>query len=259
MSDILQRIIATKHREVEAHRQMGVRDRLERLAVNEPQRASFTSALRSRGVSIIAEFKRRSPSRGWIAEGADVRSVAQGYEGAGAMAMSVLTDRDYFGGALADLLAASEVCQLPLLRKDFIIDELQILEARACGASAILLIAAALTVEQARRLSAFAHQLGLEVLLEIHNEGELEHLACQPDAVGVNNRNLRTFVTDIDVSRQLSRHIPDEFVKVTESGLSTPEAIRELSACGYQAFLMGEAFMKTGAPAHALAQLLSAI
>lgn len=259
MSDILQRIIATKREEVEALRQHSCRAQLEREAMDAPARASFTTALRSRAVSIIAEFKRRSPSRGWIAEGADVRTVARGYESAGAMAMSVLTDRDYFGGALADLQTASAVCQLPLLRKDFIIDELQILEARAHGASAILLIAAALTVAQTRRLCAFAHQLGLEVLLEIHYEGELKYLTCQPDAVGVNNRNLRTFVTDIDVSRQLARHIPCEFVKVTESGLSTPEAIRELSACGYQAFLMGEAFMKTGAPAEALAQLLASV
>lgn len=259
MTDILQRIIATKHQEVEVLRQQGIRTSLERQAIDAPHRVSFSTALRSREVSIIAEFKRRSPSRGWIAEGAEVDSVAQGYELAGAMAMSVLTDRDYFGGALADLQAASASCKLPLLRKDFIIDELQILEARAHGASAILLIASALTVAQTRRLCAFAHQLGLEVLLEIHHEGELDYLACLPDAVGVNNRNLRTFVTDIDVSRKLATHIPDEFVKVTESGLASPEAIRELRACGYQGFLMGEAFMKTGTPAAALAQILSAI
>ncbi|MCL4161881.1 UNVERIFIED_CONTAM: hypothetical protein GTU68_046598, partial [Idotea baltica] len=198
---------------------------------------------------IIAEHKRRSPSKSVINNGLNVQDVAKGYEDAGVCGMSVLTDGKYFGGSLDDLLTARASCNLPLLRKEFIIDEYQMLEAKAFGADVILLIASILTRNQIKQFSEFAKSLNLDVLLEIHNEEEL-HKSIMPnlDMLGVNNRNLKTFDVSLETSKSLSSLIPDDFVKVSESGISHIEAIKELQPYGYQGFLIGENFMKTDNP-----------
>ena len=198
---------------------------------------------------IIAEHKRRSPSKSVINQNLNVQDVASGYEQAGVCGMSVLTDSKYFGGALDDLLLARASCNMPLLRKEFIIDSYQIIEAKAYGADAILLIAAILTRKEIKVFSELAKSLKLDVLLEIHNEEEL-HKSLMPslDLLGVNNRNLKTFNVNLETSKQLSKVIPNDFVKVSESGISSVEAIKELQPYGYQGFLIGENFMKTDNP-----------
>ena len=221
---------------------------------------SARAALTAAGSSgIIAEFKRRSPSKGLINGTADAGATTAGYVAAGAAVLSVLTDEAFFGGTAADLRAARAACpNTPILRKDFIISEYQLTEARALGADLILLIASCLTPAEVRQFSEFAHKLGLEVLLEVHDEHELRsHLADSVDLVGVNNRNLATFATDVDTSARLAALIPNHFVKVAESGLQHASTIQELRRAGYQGFLMGEAFMKTTDPAAALAGLVA--
>jgi len=205
--------------------------------------------LRNSSTGIIAEHKRRSPSKSEINQNMNVQDVATGYEDAGVCGMSVLTDGKYFGGSLDDLLLARAAVQIPLLRKEFIIDEYQIIEARAHGADAVLLIAAILSKEKIKTLSEFAKSLDLDVLLEVHNEEEL-HKSVMPslDMLGVNNRNLKTFEVDLNTSRNISKMIPDEFVKVSESGISSPVAIKDLKTYGYQGFLIGENFMATNSP-----------
>ncbi|MDR0509506.1 MAG: indole-3-glycerol phosphate synthase TrpC [Rikenellaceae bacterium] len=207
--------------------------------------------------SIIAEFKRRSPSKGFINENVDPATAIRGYAAAGAAAISVLTDRDYFGGSLNDLVAARAVTAKPLLRKDFVIDPVQICEACIAGADAVLLIAAALAPTQCAELAEFAHSLQLEVLLEIHDETELGHLNPFVDAVGVNNRDLTTFVTDTAVSLRLIELLPAGPARISESGISEPETVRRLHRAGFDGFLMGENFMKRPDPAAALQQFVS--
>lgn len=220
---------------------------------------SFREAILKSESGIIAEFKRRSPSKGVINGDADVTKTVDGYSLAGAAAISVLTDGDYFGGSADDLKRARRAVRIPLLRKDFIINKKQICEAYCWGADVILLIAAALTPEKTAELACFAHMLGLEVLLEIHGEEGLDHLCPYIDVVGVNNRNLSTFVTDVAVSMELADKIPSRFVKISESGISDPETVRQLRKVGYQGFLMGENFMKQGDPAAALAQFIKEV
>ncbi|MBO0933979.1 indole-3-glycerol phosphate synthase TrpC [Fibrella aquatilis] len=217
------------------------------------------SILAPGSTGIIAEFKRQSPSKGVINDQADVATTTAGYVAAGAAVLSVLTDEPFFGGKPADLQAARQANpHTPILRKDFVADEYQLLEAKAWGADLVLLIAACLTPAEVRSLSAQAHDLGLEVLLEVHDADELERSLCETvDLVGVNNRNLKTFVTDIGTSMQLVSHIPDQFVKVTESGLHDAATMASLHTAGYQAFLIGEAFMKTTNPAGALQTLVN--
>ncbi|MDJ0364991.1 indole-3-glycerol phosphate synthase TrpC [Hymenobacter sp. H14-R3] len=219
-------------------------------------RAALTAA---RSSGIIAEFKRRSPSKGLINGTAEVGATTAGYAAAGAAVLSVLTDEPFFGGTPDDLRAARAACPTtPILRKDFIISEYQILEARAMGADLILLIASCLTPAEVAQYGAFAHGLGLEVLLEVHDEAELRsHLANTVDLVGVNNRNLATFATDVDTSARLASLIPGSFVKVAESGLQHASTIMALRQAGYQGFLIGETFMKTTDPAAALAGLVA--
>ncbi len=208
---------------------------------------------------IIAEFKRRSPSKGVINDQVGVAETIAGYVAAGAAVLSVLTDESFFGGTPADLqVARAANPDTPILRKDFVCDGYQLLEAKAWGADLVLLIAACLTPAEVRLLSMQAHDLGMEVLLEVHDADELERSLCETvDLVGVNNRNLKTFVTDIDTSVRLVNQIPDQFVKVTESGLHDAATMAALHAAGYQAFLIGEAFMKTNNPASALQALVS--
>jgi indole-3-glycerol phosphate synthase len=202
---------------------------------------------------IIAEFKRKSPSKGIINDTATVAEVTAGYAAAGASALSILTDLDFFGGHPDDLQAGRAVNDIPILRKDFMIDEYQILEAKAMGADVILLIAAILSPAQIRSYAALAKSLGLNVLLEVHNLEELERsIDVNLDAIGVNNRNLADFTVNIQTSFDLVNKIPSEFLKISESAISNPRTILELKEAGFNGFLIGENFMKTTAPAEAM-------
>ncbi|SRR5258708_31761 len=204
---------------------------------------------------IIAEFKRRSPSKGVINDRVTVEEVTQGYAAAGASCLSVLTDTPSFGGSSEDLMAA-RVNAIPILRKDFIVDEYQIVEARAIGADVILLIAACLTPVEVRRLAGFARSLELEVLLEIHGEDELAHICDATPIVGVNNRDLKTFTVDVDRSIRLSKKIPKDKLLVAESGIDNVETIRQMQDAGFHGFLIGERFMKEENPAIAFASFV---
>lgn len=256
MEDILLKIIANKKIEVAAHKAAIPFTELEKQVEAISRKASFKEALIQSPTGIIAEFKRRSPSRDWIFKDAKVEEVIPLYSQFGASAISVLTDHDFFGGTLADLQQAASLTTTPLLRKEFIVDEYQIFQAKKYGASAILLIAAALTKDENKRFATCAKSLGLDVLLEIHNEQEAEYIHENVDVVGVNNRNLRTFVTDVDTSYRLAELIPDEYVKISESGISKAETVRELRQAGFRGFLMGENFMKTANPGKALEEFV---
>lgn len=251
--NILDKILETKRQEMVVAQSLRSFDDLyeEARSVSRPV-VSFSRALAGSETGIIAEFKRKSPSKGFIKEKAEVREIVKGYSESGASAISVLTDTDYFGGSLDDLRQAREVTERPLLRKDFIIDPYQICEARMAGADVILLIASALTPGKCAELAAFARSLGLEVLLELHSESELGHINPDVNAVGINNRDLTTFVTDIEVSKRLGRLLPENLLRISESGLSSPESVKELRAEGFRGFLMGENFMKQADPAQAL-------
>lgn len=244
--NILDKIVADKRIEVSLRKQLIPVSQLEQSVLFERPTISLASKLKNSTTGIIAEHKRRSPSKSVINQNLNVFDVAKGYENAGVCGMSVLTDSKYFGGSLDDLLIARASCNLPLLRKEFIIDEYQILEAKAYGADVILLIAAILTKEEIKQFSEFAKSLNLDVLLEVHNEEEL-HKSIMPslDMFGVNNRNLKTFDVSLDTSKTLSQIMPNEFVKVSESGISSVDAIKELQPFGYKGFLIGENFMKT--------------
>ena len=246
---ILDKIIVDKKREVILKKQLIPVTQLENSALFGIRTHSLSKNLRNNVIGIIAEHKRRSPSKSVINNNFSVEEVVVGYQNAGISGISVLTDTKYFGGSLDDLLLAKASANVPLLRKEFIIDEYQILEAKAHGADVILLIAAILTRSEIKQLSGFAHSLGLEVLLEVHNKEELDK-AIMPglDMIGVNNRNLKTFEVSLEQSKELAKHIPDEFVKVSESGISSTDAIKELQTHGYQGFLIGEHFMKTENP-----------
>lgn len=260
MKDILQEIVATKRVEVDRRKQETDLQALYRQAETpRTTRHSLREALRSSSTGIISEFKRRSPSKGWINREADVQSVVRAYQQAGATALSVLTDTPYFGGTDDDLRAARQACSLPILRKDFTIDEFQLVESRAIGADAVLLIAAALTREQCRRLAETAHQLELEVLLEIHDQSELDYYSEYIDVLGVNNRNLGSFHTDVANSFRLIELMPQEATPISESGISNPDTVKELRAIGFKGFLIGENFMKTEAPGDSLESFINAL
>lgn len=257
---ILQRIIRDKKEEVALKKQVVPASQLQGSALLKDHGRSLSDALRQSETGIIAEHKRRSPSKAVINHSLSVSDVARGYEIAGACGMSVLTDGKYFGGSLDDLLLARASCNLPLLRKDFTVDPYQLLEAKAFGADVILLIAAALTPQSTRELAQQAKDLGLEVLLEVHSREELDtHLNDHCDMIGVNNRNLKTFEVDIAISKALAADIPDSFVKVSESGISHEEVIAELRPHGYRGFLVGEHFMKTGDPGLFAKQFIESI
>ncbi|MCA0132891.1 indole-3-glycerol phosphate synthase TrpC [Winogradskyella alexanderae] len=252
--NILDKIVFDKRKEVDLRKKLIPVNQLENSVLFGRKTNSLANALRTSETGIIAEHKRRSPSKAEINYNLNVQDVATGYEKAGVSGMSVLTDSKYFGGSLDDLIITRSSCNLPLLRKEFIIDEYQILEAKAYGADVILLIAAILTQNEIKALSEFAKQLKLDVLLEVHNEKEL-HKSIIPsiDMLGVNNRDLKTFTVSLETSKNLSSLIPDDFVKVSESGISSTEAITELKPYGYKGFLIGENFMKTEDPGlHAL-------
>lgn len=258
--NILDKIVADKRKEVDLKKSLIPVSQLEQSVLYGRKTISLATALRNSSSGIIAEHKRRSPSKSVINQKLNVQDVARGYEDAGVCGMSVLTDGKYFGGSLDDLLLARSVTKFPLLRKEFIIDEYQILEARAHGADVILLIAAILSKAEIKNLSETAKSLGLDVLLEVHNEEEL-HKSIMPslDMLGVNNRNLKTFEVSLETSKSLSKLIPDEFVKVSESGISTIEAIQDLKQYGYQGFLIGENFMKTDNPGKHATEFIKAL
>src|SRR6056297_16615 len=247
--NILDKIVADKYKEVELKKRLIPTSQLESSVLFNRNGSSLATALRNSHTGIIAEHKRRSPSKETINQNTNVGQVATGYENAGVCGMSVLTDIKYFGGSLEDLVLARASVNMPLLRKEFIIDEYQIIEAKAYGADVILLIAAVLSRAEIKSLSECAKNLGLDVLLEVHNQEEL-HKSIMPslDMLGINNRDLKTFKVSLDTSKFLSQLIPDDFVKVSESGISSVEAIRDLKTYGYQGFLIGENFMKTDNP-----------
>lgn len=288
--DILSEITDHKRIEVELQKQAvspeQLREQVRDLMENSPApRRSMKRALASSPAGIIAEFKRRSPSKGWIYETAKADEIPTAYEAAGASAISILTDEKFFGGSLRDIRTARPLVDIPILRKDFIIDEYQLLQARIAGADAVLLIAACLTQEECADLTARAHALGLEVLLEIHSPRELAYISKDVDMVGVNNRNLGTFVTDVENSFRIAgqlrqtiadarnisdaRNIPDAQdssdtprnlpLLVSESGISHPETICRLRTAGFRGFLIGETFMKTPQPGDALKGFIQGI
>lgn len=251
---ILDKIVAKKKIEVAAAKAEISLSELEKYPLYDRTCYALNeSVLHADRTGIIAEYKRASPSKGVINAVSSVQEVVKGYQDAGASAVSVLTDPDFFQGSLTDLTSAREVLTIPLLRKEFVIDTYQIAEAKAYGADIILLIAACLTSEEIRDFSSYAKSLGLNVLLEVHNEEELNRSIFDTiDAIGVNNRNLKDFSVSLDHSYDLVNKIPDRFIKVSESGISDPVTIRELKHVGYQAFLIGENFMKTDDPMEAI-------
>lgn len=255
--NILDKIVADKRKEVTLKKSVIPTQQLEKSVLFERSTHSLSQALRDSNTGIIAEHKRRSPSKATINQNTNVGQVAKGYKTAGVCGMSVLTDIKYFGGSIEDLLLARASVDIPLLRKEFIVDEYQLLEAKAYGADVILLIAAVLTQKEIEQLSKFAKTLGLDVLLEVHNEEELKKsIMPSLDMLGVNNRNLKTFEVSLDTSKELSDLIPDDFVKVSESGISTIEAIKTLKEFGYKGFLIGENFMKTDNPGASAADFI---
>ena len=244
MKDILQEIIACKRKEVEA--------------IYAPK-PSLRQALLNSETGIIAEFKRRSPSKGWIKQEGRADVIPLSYQQNGAAALSILTDEHYFGGS-DDFIrqARHSGVTIPILYKNFVIDEAQLYAAALCGASAVLLIAACLSKQECRGLMDKAHQLGLEVLLEMHSEEELEYAELQPDLCGINNRNLGSFVTDVENSFRLAELLPKDAVKVSESGISNPETVKALRSAGFRGFLMGEHFMRADNPGEELRHFLEA-
>ncbi|WP_130736217.1 indole-3-glycerol phosphate synthase TrpC [Flavobacterium sp. J27] len=247
--NILDQIIHDKKKEVSLKKNIIPISQLETSILFNSRTISLAKLLQNSRSGIIAEHKRRSPSKPVINNAHSVEDVVIGYQNAGVCGISVLTDGKYFGGSLDDLLLTKASVNVPLLRKEFIVDEYQIIEAKANGADAILLIAAVLTREEIKNLSQFAQSLALEVLLEVHNKEEIEKsIMPSLNMIGVNNRNLKTFEVSLDYSKELVNYIPDNFVKVSESGIYTVEEVKELQKHGYQGFLMGEHFMKTDDP-----------
>lgn len=263
MSTILEEICARKrHDLISAKEAIPPRElyrKVEALMDTTPEGPSLRQALADSPTGIIAEFKRKSPSKGWIKEDGRPDIIPASYEKAGATALSILTDEPYFGGCMDFVRTARPMVSIPILRKDFMVDEYQVFEAKEIGANAILLIAACLTKEECNTLARTARELGLDTLLEVHSEEELDYVSDYISVVGVNNRNLHVFKTDIQTSVSLAAKIPSDFVKISESGLKTPDDVKMLQMCGYQGFLMGECFMKTQDPGLALKEFISAL
>ena len=258
--DILQEIVAHKRIEVERFKaQLSERDIHRQVeAILDFATPSMKQALLESASGIIAEFKRKSPSKGWIKEEGQADIIPLSYQQNGAAALSILTDEIYFGGCDDFIrIARHSGVQIPILYKNFIIDEYQLFQARLCGASAVLLIAADLTLVECKSLLQTAHSLGLEVLLEMHSEAELEYAELEPDLCGINNRNLGSFVTDVQNSFRLAELLPKDAVKVSESGISNPDTVKALRQAGFRGFLIGENFMKTPAPGLALRDFIT--
>lgn len=260
MSDILGKIVKQRRKEIDIYKSLVSIKKLEQQVQDCPLPIySLAEALRFSDSGIIAEFKRRSPSKKWINKNAIADEVGVAYAKSGAAAISVLTENPNFGGIMDDLVIVAENVSVPVLKKDFIIDEYQIYKARLLGASAILLIAAALTKEEVERYTKIAQDIGLSVLLELHHEEELDYILPQHDIIGINNRNLGTFDTDIEKSHQMASKLPKEAIWVSESGISNPEDIIALRKSGYRGFLIGENFMKTDNPGKALEEFVEQV
>ena len=261
MKDILQEIVAWKRVEVEAMKkalpERDIHTAVEDLIASGSEVPSMSQALRDSETGIIAEFKRKSPSKGWIKEDGRADIIPLDYQANGASAISILTDEKYFGGKDEFIVTARKSgVTIPVLYKNFVIDEYQLFQARLCGASAVLLIAADLEKRECRQLAGMAHELGLEVLLETHSESEIEYGEAEPDMWGVNNRNLGTFITDVNNSFRMAELLPKDACKVSESGISNPETIKELRLAGFNGFLIGECFMKESDPGKGLGEFL---
>jgi len=260
MSDLLRRILETKREEVSAsQRAVSPREIAARARAAAPAR-DFVGAIRAKRAAgrtaVIAEIKRASPSKGLLRAEFDPAAIARAYEGAGAACLSVLTDAPYFQGAPEHLVAARAACALPALRKDFMIDPYQVLEARALGADCILLIVAALAPAAMAALEALAVDLGMAVLVEVHDAAELEQaLALKTPLLGINNRDLRSFETRLETTLDLLPRIPADRIVVTESGIGSPADVERMRAHGIGAFLVGEAFMRAPDPGEALSGL----
>ena len=258
--DILQEIVLHKQKEVEERKSLYPIKLLEQSAFYDGKTVSMVEYIRRPDkVGIISEFKRQSPSKGIINSTAKIEKTSIGYMQAGASGLSVLTDTKFFGGTSADLMETRKFNFCPILRKDFMIDEYQVIEAKSIGADMILLIARILEPDQLKRLAELASSLGMEVLMEIHNVAELEKVCDDVDIVGVNNRNLETFETSIEVSKTLSEKIPRQFLKISESGIHDASTVIELMKYGYEGFLVGERFMATGQPEKACREFINSI
>ena len=259
--NILDKIIAHKAQEVAERKSLYPTKLLEQSIYFSSESVSLRKyLLRDDKVGIIAEIKRKSPSKGMIHEFVSIEQTSISYMQGGASALSILTDNEFFGGNNEDLTTARKFNYCPILRKDFTIDEYQIIEAKSIGADAILLIAAALSPERLKVLAQFARSLGLEVLMEVHNGAELKsHLNEHLDVVGVNNRDLKTFDVSVETSIALAESIPDQFVKISESGINNPDTVTQLIAHGFQGFLIGEYFMSHGRPGAACAEFIQKV
>ncbi|PZR26190.1 MAG: indole-3-glycerol phosphate synthase TrpC [Citrobacter freundii] len=262
MSTILDTIVAEKRKHIEKFKALSSVERFQRDGFfwEISNRSLVQSLLAEGSTGIIAEFKRRSPSKGWFkTKELEVEPVVRSYNDLGAAGISVLTDEAFFGGDLDDLIQTKVITDIPVLRKDFMVDPWQIAEAKAFGADVILLIAACLTPAEVRSMAAYAKSLGLEVLLEIHNEEELDHICDEVDMVGVNNRNLKTFEVNIDISLQLINKIPTSKPAVAESGISSVDSIVTLRQAGFKGFLIGETFMKEEQPGKAFGEFVEKV
>jgi indole-3-glycerol phosphate synthase len=259
MQTILDEIVANKRIEVEQQKKKVSLEELEKQIDSREKVNSLRKALGEEGASgIIAEFKRQSPSKGIINDNVPPEVVTAGYRVAGVSGISVLTDNKYFGGCVADLKKArAAVPDVPILRKDFFIDRYQVVEARSIGADVILLIAAVLSSNQIKELTSVAHSVGLEVLLELHDESEIEKIDPEVDIIGINNRNLKDFSVDIERSVKLFEKLPAGILKIAESGISNPTTVDFLRTCGFKGFLMGENFMKEDKPGEACREFIS--
>ncbi len=257
---ILEKIIETKKNELEIVKKTISVEDLKKLPNFQKKSISLVNRLKNSSHGIIAEHKRRSPSKSIINESTNIDQIIHGYDRADVCGISVLTDKEYFGGSLDDLRNARNLTNIPILRKEFIIDKYQLIEAKAYGADVILLIAACLNKHQIINLSAFAKEIGLEVLIEVHNENELEKCLIDTiDIIGVNNRNLKTFEVDINTSIKLSNIIPEKYLKISESGISNYDEIRKLRNHGFKGFLIGELFMKNNDPGKEVLDLIEKI
>jgi len=258
VNNMLDEIISFKKKEVAERKELYPGKLLEKSIYFESDTVSFKSYICRADLSgVIAEFKRKSPSKGNINEHAEIERISIGYMQAGAAALSILTDSHFFGGSTDDLTEARKFNYCPILRKDFIIDEYQVIESKSIGADAILLIAAGLSPIEVKNLAALAASLGLQVLLEVRTKKEIQdYLTENIDVVGVNNRDLSTFKVDIQVSMELIKDIPKNLVKISESGISDPELANSLRNAGYDGLLMGERFMKSSRPHIACAEFI---
>lgn len=254
--DILDKIIAFKRDEVKVRKKLYPVSRLEDSPFFKLSMPSFHEALAKPGASIIGEFKRKSPSKGTINLNADVKQVAKEYQEAGIDAMSVLTDFEFFGGENHDLQIVAEFIKIPLLRKEFIIDEYQVIESKSIGASAILLIASVLSTKEVDQFADLGFNLGMDVLFEIHDAKDLDKMNHKINIIGVNNRDLKTFEVKIDNSIGLFSQLPQNCIKVAESGFRTTDDVKRLFTAGYNAFLIGEKFMRSDNPGKTAADFI---